>query len=250
MNTDKLLSQLVERLLKAYGTDLRSVLLYGSAATGDFHQRHSDLNVLCVLNDLNVDNLEKAEQIANWWRSLGNPAPLLMGEGELERASDAFAIEFLDMREQHRVLHGNDPVAGVTVDPAFHRVQVEHELRAKLLALRQRYLGIYRNKGAVLRLMVDSLPSFAALFRHALILAAGNGAASPAVPVKKRAVLETAAGRFGFDASPFLAILDLREGKTKLRQVEARSTFQGYYAGVIRVCQQVDLLAKQKGATS
>ena len=253
MNTEKLLSQLVERLQRAYGPDLRSVVLYGSAAAGDFHQKYSDLNVLCVLRDLGVESLQKAEQTAHWWRSFGNPAPLLWAEKELATASDAFPIEFLDLREQHRLLHGEELVAGITIDPAFHRVQVEHELRTKLLALRQRYLGIYRDQKMVIKLMVDALPSFVTLFRHALILAGQTalaGAAPPeAAPTRKRQVLEAAARRFGIDPAPFLAVLEVREGKRKLHSGEAASTFQGYYADVSRVCEQVDSLLKEKANT-
>ncbi len=36
---DKLLEQLVEKLQKAYGDRLVSVVLYGSAAAGDHHAR-------------------------------------------------------------------------------------------------------------------------------------------------------------------------------------------------------------------
>ncbi len=259
MNREKLLAQLVERLLHAYGRDLRSVVLYGSAAGDDFDEKRSDLNVLCVLRDLGVESLQKAEQTANWWRSLGNPAPLLFAPGEIERATDAFPIEFLDIQQQHRVLHGEDPVAGLTIAPAFHRVQVEHEIRAKLLALRQRYLGIHRNKTAVLKLMVDALPSLAALFRHAVIVTDEAGRSEPGGSPRrlsknealatKRGALEAAARRFGFDPEPFLAALELREGKRKRRQVDADSTFQGYYAGIARVCEQVDAFVKQKAET-
>jgi predicted nucleotidyltransferase len=80
MNTEKLLAELVERLLKTYSRDLRSVVLYGSAATGDFHQKHSDLNVLCVVRALDVEKLEKYEPIANWWRGAAGSAPLLLSE--------------------------------------------------------------------------------------------------------------------------------------------------------------------------
>ena len=253
MNTDKLLSQLVKRLEQAYGSDLRSVVLYGSAAGGDFHQKYSDLNVLCVLRDLGLESLQKAEQTAHWWRGLGNPAPLLWSEKELATASDAFPIEFLDIREQHRVLHGEELVAAITIDPAFHRVQVEHELRTKLLALRQRYLGIYRDQKMVIKLMVDALPSFVTLFRHALILAGQTalaGAAPPeTAPTRKRQVLEAAGRRFGIDPAPFLAVLEVREGKRKLHSGEAASTFQGYYADVGRVCEQVDSLLKERANT-
>jgi hypothetical protein len=236
MNTDKLLEQLVKRLEAAYGRDLLSVVLYGSAVGEDFHRRHSDLNVLYVVRSVDVEALEKAEPIANWWRRFGNPAPLLMGEQEMERSTDAFPVEFLDLHDQHRVLYGSDPVAQVKIDRHYHRVQVEHELRAKLLALRQRYVGIHRDGKAVLDLMLGALPSFAALFRHALILG------GEAAPSRKREVFERAAARFGLDAAPFLAMLEVREGKRKRRQVDARPVFEAYYAGVRRACDAVDEL--------
>jgi hypothetical protein len=236
MNTEKLLTQLVERLQAAYGRDLLSVVLYGSAAGEDFHGKHSDLNVLCVVRAVDPPDLEKAEPAANWWRRLGNPAPLLMGQHELESSTDAFPLEFLDIRDQHRVLYGDDPFAQVEIDRHYHRVQVEHELRAKLLALRQRYLGIHRDRKAVLGLLVDSLPSFSALFRHALILAGEQA------PLRKREILERAATRFGFAPAPFLAILEVREEKRKHRQLEPRPTFEAYYLGVSRVCDAVDRL--------
>lgn len=236
---EKALAELVERLLKAYSRDLRSVVLFGSAAAGDFHHRFSDLNVLVILKMLDQADLEKAEQIVHWWRALGNPAPLLLAEDELRRSTDAFPIEFLDIRSEHRILHGDDLVAGLTVDPVYHRVQVEHELRAKLVALRQRYVGIYRDKSAVLGLMVDSLPTFSALFRHALVL---TGELAP--PVTKRLILEHAARRFGFDAAPFLAVLERRENGRKPK-IDVRAAFPGYLAGIQRVSEQVDLLEKK-----
>ncbi len=43
------LDQLVSRLIKAHGSDLVSVVLYGSAASGDRQADFSDINILCVL---------------------------------------------------------------------------------------------------------------------------------------------------------------------------------------------------------
>lgn len=247
MPAEKLLSQLVARLESAFSRDLRSVVLYGSAVAGDFQERRSDLNVLCVLRELRVDHLEKFEQTGNWWRAQGNPAPLLMAEGELSRASDAFPMEFFDIREQHRVLHGEELVAAIGIDPVFHRVQVEHELRSKLLALRQRYAGIYRDHKAVVELLAEALPSVATVMRHALIISGEHfgGPSGERPPAQKRAIIEAAAAGFGIDPAPYLAVLEVREGKRKARDLDARSVFEGYYAGLIRVCDGVDSLEKK-----
>ncbi len=75
---EKLLSQLVGKLQKAYGERLVSVVLYGSAATGDHHAEFSDINVLCVLSEISPRELAAGEDIFRWWREQGSPSPLLL----------------------------------------------------------------------------------------------------------------------------------------------------------------------------
>jgi hypothetical protein len=135
---DKLLTQLVEKLQKAYGDRLVSVVLYGSAAAGDHHAKFSDLNVLCVLSEITPRELGASEDIFRWWREQGSPSPLLLTEHELATSTDCFAIEFNDIKRSHRLLLGKDVITPLVVDDSFYRAQVEHDLRAKLLRLRQK----------------------------------------------------------------------------------------------------------------
>ena len=131
---DKLLSQLVGKLQKAYGDRLISVVLYGSAATGDHQGEFSDYqHPLRSERDLRRANSPPAEEIFRWWREQGSPSPLLLTEQELATSTDCFAIEFHDIQRQHRLLHGKDVITPLRVDDSFYRAQVEHELRAKLL---------------------------------------------------------------------------------------------------------------------
>ena len=93
------LDQLVERLRKALGDDVLSVILYGSAATGDPHDKFSDLNVLCVLKQITPVQLRASETVFHWWRQQGNPAPLLLTDHEVQTSTDCFAIEFRDIKQ-------------------------------------------------------------------------------------------------------------------------------------------------------
>src|SRR4029079_13451439 len=99
---DDLLQGLVTRMKAAFGEELISMVLYGSAATGDYHEKHSDLNVLCVLKEIEISQLERAAETLAWWMKQGQPAPVLLSVEEIERGADAFTIEFLDMRENYR----------------------------------------------------------------------------------------------------------------------------------------------------
>ena len=51
MAEEQLLNEFVERVQGAAGEDMVSVVLYGSAAQGDFHPEYSDLNLLCFVRD-------------------------------------------------------------------------------------------------------------------------------------------------------------------------------------------------------
>src|SRR5437899_8447225 len=51
------LMRMVRALKEALGPRLRNVVLYGSAARGDYHKARSDMNLLLVLEDLGVATL-------------------------------------------------------------------------------------------------------------------------------------------------------------------------------------------------
>ncbi|MBZ5576306.1 MAG: hypothetical protein LAP40_07100 [Acidobacteriia bacterium] len=235
---DKMLNQLVERLRKAYGDQLVSVVLYGSAAAGDHSAKFSDYNILCVLAAISPRELAQSEDIFRWWREQGSPAPLLLTEHEVATSTDCFAIEFLDIKQHHQLLHGKDIVSGLAVDRSFYRAQVEHDLRAKLLRLRQKASGILSDADLLRRLLVDSLSTFAVLFRHALALQGLEA------PHRKREVIQAASRQFGFDVAPFERLLDLREERVKPREVEPVGLLTTYLEGIGAVIDAVDRLEK------
>jgi hypothetical protein len=238
---EKELKQLVEKLEAAAGANLKSVVLYGSAASGEFHPKHSDLNVLCVLEDLEPAALAKLNPAANWWARKGHPLPQIFSLEELRRASDVFAIEFLDLKAHHRILWGQDVFTQLEVPMSLHHVQVERELRTNLLRLRQHYLAAPGDRKALLRLMTVSVSSFASLFRHALI-ALGEPKPEPARggSHRKREIIDRLAKLLGFDPSGFHTVLDIREGKLRPGQVDVLTTFRAYLQAVERVTNEVD----------
>jgi hypothetical protein len=235
---DKVIQRLVEKLRKAYGERLVSVVLYGSAVAGDHHQGFSDYNVLCVLTEITPRELASGTEIFRWWREKGNPSPLLLTEHELATSTDCFAIEFHDIARHHQLLEGKDVVSGLVVEDVFYRAQVEHDLRAKLLRLRQKAGGMLADADLLRRLLLDSVSTFCVLFRHALAL---HGIEAPP---QKREVLRLAGERFGMDPAPFEKLLDVRERRVKARDVEPVTLLAAYLAGVERVIDAVDRLAK------
>jgi predicted nucleotidyltransferase len=234
----KVLDDLVGRLRKTFADRLVSVVLYGSAAAGDHTGRFSDINVLCVLSRITTRELAEAEPIFRWWRELDNPAPLLLTEEEVRTSTDCFPIEFHDIRESHRILYGRDVVADLEIDDSFYRAQVEYQLRAKLLRLRQKGAGVLRERDLLLRLLAESVSTFCVLARHALLL---HGRPAGFL---KREIVTQAAEAFAIDPRPFIDLLDFREGKMKAKALEPVPLFEKYLAEIERLVDAVDRLAK------
>lgn len=235
---ERVLNQLIEKLKKAHGDILVSTVLYGSAATGDYQGGFSDFNILCVLRQVTPSELQHSEPIFRWWRELGNPSPLLMSTEEVRTSTDSFPIEFYDIKARHRILYGEDVVANLDIHFDHHRAQVEHELRAKVLRLRQKAAGVLSDKALLLQLMADSISTFCTLFRHVLLLAGEEPR------WQKRDVVAAAAGRFGFDPDPFYTLLDLRDEKRKARHIDPVPLLDTYLRQLVIVVEAVDSLER------
>ena len=231
---DPVLNELVQKLNAAAGANLKSVILYGSAATEEFHAKHSDLNLLCVVEQGDAAHLEALHSAVEWWIRRGQRAPLVFTLDELRRAADVFAIELLDMKSRHRVLHGENVLADLQVPLQFHSIQVERELRTNWLRLRQAILAAPRKPKAYLEIMTASFSSFTALFRHALI------ALGEAAPQTRREAIDRIAKFAASDAAGFQAILAVREGKLKEREVNVEGTMNQYFAFVEAVTDEFD----------
>ena len=234
------IDQIVERLRSALTERLVSVVLYGSAAGGDLQPGYSDTNVLCVLTEITPRELAAVAPVFRWWRELGNPAPLLLTRQEFQTSTDCFTIEFRDIREQHRILYGEDVIAGLTIDDTFYRAQVKRELRAKLLRLRHKAAGVLSDRQLLCRLMADSLSTFCVLFRHGLLLYGVD------TPTGKREIIGKAAEHFKIDAAPFERLLEMRQGKAAGREADLGKLLAEYMQQISVVIEAVDCLKQER----
>ena len=219
MVPEKLIDEFVERIRGAAGTNLRAVILYGSAAAGDYIAEHSDLNLLCVLGETSFASIAALAPAIEWWGKQKHREPLLMSAEEMRRSADIFSIEFLDMRRHYRVLWGEDVLKTLEIPMRLHRAQVEYELREKTILLRQRLLMVSGNAEAKWDLLLRSLPAFGTLFRHALI-ALGDAEAG-----SKREAAAALAGKLRIDAGVFGELLDIRERKKDRKSAKVDEVF-------------------------
>ena len=92
--------------------------------------------------------------------------------------------------------------------------------------------------GLLLRLLAESVSTFCVLTRHALRLHGVDARWT------KREIVGQAADRFGVDATPFVSLLDLRDGRVKPKHLEPEQVYSNYLSQIGRVVEHVDRLKK------
>ena len=233
-----ILKSMLGSLRSSLGTRLKSVVLYGSAARGDFDDRTSDLNLILVLEDLEPSTLEALTGALRDWRARGQPTPRLFSPDLIRRSADVFPIEFLDIQAAHVALEGEDPFDGLPVGRDNLRLQCERELREKMMRLREGYAEASGSEREVKRLIAASYGSFAALFRGCLHLL------GPAPPARGDDAVGEFCRRTGLDARPFEAAARLRRGGT---EGNPRALFAAYHEQLTRAIAFVDRLPQGGG---
>lgn len=228
------IQEFVKRLREDGGPNIESIILFGSAVSGDFHPQLSNLNLFCVLRDSSFAALQALAPAVKWWGGQKQPPPLCMTRHELERSTDVFTIELLDMVQHHRVLFGEDVLQGLQIDMHLHRVQVEYELREKLVLLRQHVLVAADSNSRLWDVLLHSVPSFATLFRHALVALGGNS-----TPGRAEAV-QALAQQLQFDPSAIRQALDVRERKADPKKLDVKEICARYLAAIEKVAAAVD----------
>ncbi|HET9836652.1 MAG TPA: nucleotidyltransferase domain-containing protein [Candidatus Angelobacter sp.] len=236
MEAEKQIADFVDRLKQAAGANLECIALFGSAASDEFHADYSDINILCITRELSPPVLAALAPAIHAWTRKKFPAPLIFSRTELERSADVFPIEMLDLNQRHRILYGEDIFAGMKVPMERHRVQLEHNLRTKLLTLRQSYMQAVGDEKRIRRLMLDSVSTFSTLFRHTLIAMGEQPAPHKADNIRKLAE------RIKFDPGIYLQLLEVRERKAKENQIDVAAGFAKYMDGINAVVQAVDAL--------
>jgi hypothetical protein len=173
--SEKILVQFIQELRSLLADELIAVALYGSGAGSNFVPGVSDLNVVIVVKEARFDVLQKLQPHLAAWHVQGFAVPLLLDREFLQRSRDVFPMEFHDIKEQHRLLWGEEVFRALEIDTRHLRFQAEHEARSKLLRLRALYLEYAGDPLRLQVLMLDSLKTFLILMRNLIRLHGKTG---------------------------------------------------------------------------
>ena len=132
------LEDFVAAARRASGENLKSVVLFGSAAEGRLRPT-SDVNLILVFGEVRLAELDVMRDSFGFAHSAIALETLFLEESEVALAAEAFAVKFSDIRVRHRLLYGADIFAGVEVGRDALIQRLKQVILNLTLRLRERY---------------------------------------------------------------------------------------------------------------
>ncbi|MFA6281631.1 MAG: hypothetical protein WCY05_03910 [Candidatus Omnitrophota bacterium] len=228
-----ILDNFSKSLKDIYQDDLVSLMLYGSAASGEFVARHSNLNVIAVLKNTDLEILKKSSKVICKYRMIN---VLFLTKEHISTSIDVFPIEFLDMQDNYFVMQGEDILKDIHVDLRNLRFQCEQELKGKLLKIKQMYLVSCENEGALKKLLFLSFISILHILRNALRLKGKKPS------YLKQDVIRDISSEFQINNEAWQKILQAKNNQVKLNKQDTEKLFINFTRDLEKIVNIMDKL--------
>jgi predicted nucleotidyltransferase len=236
--------QTVQALKSVLGPDLASVAAFGSWAVGEYVDGHSDLNLLVVTRRLDAEVVKRLAPAAGAVAG-AKCRPLYFSQVELKRFAEAFPLEFQDMAETRKVLHGEDPFLRLEISSSRLAEELESEARNRLIKFRQRWLLSGGTESAASELAAGTMGAILPLLKGMLRLKKRKP------PRQRVRVIEDACRQFRLSRRTLLQAHDLRYGRKNAGRIDSVGLLDRLLAELERLAELcVKLREEEAGAPS
>lgn len=200
----KKLDELLKNLQEILKDNLVSVFIFGSQASVEVENLQSNINLMIILNELRSEDLKNISKPVSNWVKAKNPIPVIMDFNEWKSSFDVYAMECMDIKENHRLIAGEDLISAISVEKEDLRLQCESETKNLFLKYRLAYMMDYKSKGEMQKLMNNMMKSFMIISRTVLRLN------SREIPGNSYEMIAESAKITGINAEMFVKILKVK----------------------------------------
>lgn len=217
------------------GENLLSIIIYGSVLRDDFLPGHSDVNIMLIVREVDLHLLKKVAPLVERANRRALIEPLFLTLDYIKTSLDTFPIEYLNIKKEHLTLYGEDPFNEIELSPDDLRIQMEREWKLNYIRLQQAYFRSYKDRDALIRVIMKSFNSFSHLLSVLFFL---KGSASK----DKQEILQKMVREFFVREEIVNWLSDLRKRKEKLGQDEIEKRFDEYIKMVERIMYALESL--------
>jgi len=231
-----LLTEFAGKLLGHLHEECLAVLVYGSAAGIDYNPGISNINIAVVVKKLDFSLLKENLALVKWGHKHKIVTPLFLTRDYILSALDVFPVEFSEIKQQHKVIWGEDIFKDLEIPVKDLRLLCEQQVKGKLLRLRQAYLEVGSKPFILKNLLGGALSDLIPVFRQLIILKGQKA------PSHKEELLKTLAVIFSLDLQSLLAALHDKNKKTLIPSHLVEGHLQNFIAQLEILSRHLDSL--------
>jgi predicted nucleotidyltransferase len=225
------------QLAELYGDDLISIVVFGSAVSGGYSEKNSDVNFLVIYSELNIADLGVVASLAQDWARKRRFAPRFLSRRNLLDSARYFQIDMMDMRDAHVVLCGEDLLSTLKVSRSDMHWQLAHEIKRMRMRIKQQYWRAAGDTPLLQRILLNRFSSLLYLLRTLLFLMDRPVLTSPGE------IADAAIGPLDLDAGFVKQMLELKRVGRELSRAELIESFNRLMVMIRKVDEAVDGLA-------
>ena len=226
------LDRMVTELQELHNDALLAVALTGDAIGPTYRPRKTLLTTVVVLEEVTPEALRRTRDLIRRWRRRHIPVPILMDPRYIESSLDVFPIEFIDFADRHLLLFGeSDPFSDLKFDMDHLRLEVEEQLRGKMLHLWSAYLSTHGSQKNLRALLLETPAGFEIILRGMARLRDPSATESPVDAIEHS---------FEIELPTFHRLIGLRSGQGSMANDELEDTFGAYLGEVHRLVHLTD----------
>jgi predicted nucleotidyltransferase len=224
----------ITKLIELIGDELYSVLLYGSAAKDNFFAGSSDINLLVLVKDVTPKIMQKTASIIKGFKVRNKIDTFLADTDDIMNSADVFPIRFLDIRNHHILLYGQDVFNGIEIEDINLRLDLEGQMRNMVRNLRQSYILSNYTSQELRDILIENFSRLSCLLTAMLHL----HEIKP--PPKKQELIRKASKEFKLDLTVFEDIVQLKSGGNNLPITKMQSIYNEYIEVVDKIVEITD----------
>ena len=223
----------------ALGTDVPTMLVYGSLARGDFLEDRSNINLLFVFEHITLEIMKQCSMLNRRWATERIVAPLMLTVKELRHFLETFPLEFFDIRDQHIVLAGRDPFSDLHLNGRNLFDACEREIQGNLLRVRQQFVESAGQPEGIHALLPISLTTLIPCLRGLYRLLGHSVHGTP------DAILDRLSSVLQQDPSAFREVWLMKRGQCTPGKHAYPNLLDRYLGALSQLVERIDALAQE-----
>lgn len=223
-----------EKLLNIFPGKIEGIFIYGSLVSGEWRKATSDINILVIVDEINITLLEPCRALIKKGLKQKITTPLFLTKDYILASLDTFPLEFLELKENHILIYGEDILSPLEISKDKLRLELEHQLKASLIRLRQVYLEIGLKRKGLERFTKSVVSDLMPVFRNLLRL---KGIDPP--PILKEEIAHKLAQEFNIEAQ---VLIDILEDKRDDERIKGKK-IEYYLSGLEKILAQLSEIA-------